>query len=119
MTNPSKVKSTATNVLLKYGETVTFRRDTEEEYDPTTGEAPTITSQTFSGKGYPGNYKNFETSETTVLRTDTKLIVADIGTPPKVGDIVTLTSREGEFRVLDVAIYPMSGVDVAYECHLR
>lgn len=109
--------TTATNLLTKFGTDATFRREVEGDYNPITGEVGNPTITTFSAKVQTDSFNNNEVDGTVVKRSDTKLIVNNVGSVPMVGDTVTFSSNT--YRVFMVNPVQAQGADVIYILGVR
>lgn len=112
------ITQSASNVLTKLGEAITFTYETGEVRDPATGEVITPASTTeVTGFGYPGGYRSMDIDGEVIQRGDVRLTAEKVSTRPQVGWRCTVDSRE--YRVMDVRKVRFSGDDVVYICRLR
>lgn len=111
------VTATATSLLTKFGQSGTFTRETEGEYNPLTGDVNPATISTYSGKVLPDEFKFNEVDGTTIKATDSKLYVNNAGTAPKAGDAVAFGGNT--YRVVDVQKITAQGADIMYILQVR
>ena len=108
--------ATATKLLTKHGESVTFTRETTTSFDPATGEE-TVTASTFSGYANPSPYALHEIDGTLVQRGDIRLMTESLSIMPVPGDAVTFRSES--YRVMHVQPISVNGGDAAYYVQAR
>lgn len=108
--------STAQELLTTFGQSVTFSRETQGTFVPSTGAVGSGSPSTFSAVVYPGVYKTNEIDGVSVLSTDTRLITYS-STKPLVGDTVSLNTQN--LRVENVQNITVNAVSVLYICQCR
>ena len=111
------LKTTAQQLLIKFGRQATFDRVVATSYDPTTSAVDATTTSSFSAYVYPSIYKRFEIDGATITSEDTRLIVEAISGQPEVNDTVTFASTT--YRVLDVQQISKNEDNVLYICQVR
>lgn len=111
-----KMTATASKLLTKFGQKVTFTRITTGVYDPATGE-PATTTSTFTGNGAAFGFTKMEVDGASILSNDIKFLVERMTKVPEVNDYVNVSGKD--MMVLSVVATSPAGEDVVYECQLR
>lgn len=122
MTFASNMQQVAQRLLLKFGETCSFTRELEGEFDPNTGSLPVPTIYTYEANGCPLNYNKDEIDGSTVLETDLQVWVEvnSDGDIPAVGDVLTFEhDTSTQYRVLVVSPLFAQGSRIAYRLQVR
>lgn len=109
--------SLVSSLLTQFGEAVVISRNVMGDYDPSSGEAPIISTTTFSGFAVPEDYKASEIDGTLIIEGDSKLTLNQTSTAPQNGDAIVLGSET--FRVISVSKYRAQGDTIAYELQVR
>lgn len=109
--------NTATNLLTKYGQTVTFSRETGGAFDPTLGEESGATTTTWTGNGAAFNFNRSEIDGVMVQASDLRLLLEAVSTAPAIGDQVTVDSVA--YHVISVTPASPGGVVVKYDLQIR
>src|SRR5687767_8175185 len=100
----------AIQLTQMFGQTFTFSREQAGEYNPDTGETSPSVEINYAAYGAPVDYEADEIDGTIIEREDTRIYIHKIlGLVPKVGDLV-LNFREGDWRVMNVQIFPVNAV---------
>jgi hypothetical protein len=107
--------ATAQSLLTRYGESVTFSRETTSAFDPASGIVTSSTS-TFDGLVAKFNYRSSEIDGETIKMGDVRL-VASISTEPQVDDSVVLDGLS--YRVMNVENIKPAGTNVIYKLQVR
>jgi hypothetical protein len=113
----SGLATTATNLLTKYGQTVTLSRVTGATFDPTTGVDSGGSTTTWTGKGASFNYNSSEIDGAMIQESDIRLLLEAVSTTPAIGDQVTVDSVA--YHVVSVNETSPGGVVVKYDLQLR
>ena len=109
----------AVQLTQMFGQTLSFSREQAGEYNPDTGETGPAVVMTYSAFGAPVDYEADEIDGTIIEREDTRIYIHRIiGVIPKVGDLV-VDFRGGDWRVMNVQIFPVNAVDVLYGLQVR
>ena len=104
--------------IVSGGSTITVKRISNSGYTPESLEPNSSSTITYTGYGYPGNYKKSEIDGETIKRQDIKLIFySNDGTRPLIDDEFEIDSVK--YRAMNVDIYKMEGIDAAYTVQLR
>ena len=102
----------ATRLLTRFGQSVTFTRDTQGAFNPSTGETSTPTTTNYTVLVAPRDYTAFEKDLQSIERGDIRLTVQKPSTVPELDDRTTIRSQT--YAVVDVETLSVNGVDVAY-----
>jgi len=112
--NYDRIRSTASQLLERFGEELTFTRTTQGAYDPNTGQPSTSTS-TFTRYCCVFDYSDAERAEQTIQEGDRR-VLSEAG-DYRVGDKVTI---DGEtFRVVNVSESTPSSTIVSVTLQVR
>lgn len=111
-----RLQATASRLLKSYGQLLTFTREVETGFTPSTG-TKTNDLFTFTGYGASFEYKTSEVDGAAVQTGDIKLIVEKMTKTPLINDRVRIDNVN--YRVMDVKKTSPGGVDVVYTCNLR
>jgi len=112
----NNLNATASSLLNRFGQSVTFSRSVVGTYDPATGSASTTVS-TFTADAAGFDYDNSEVDDRSILSSDLKLLIAATGYVPKINDLLTWNGVN--YTVVMVAPLQPSSVAVIYECQIR
>jgi len=112
--NYDRIRSTASQLLERFGEQLTFTRTTQGAYDPDTGQPSTSTS-TFSRYCCVFDYSDAERAEQTIQEGDRR-VLAEAG-DYEVGDKVTIDSET--YRVVSVSESRPSATIVSVTLQVR
>lgn len=88
---------TVRRLLIDKGVKVSFRRNVEKSFDPSTGIADD-SEFVFYGYGVLLNYKSSEIDNELILKSDVKLLLEAVDHEPLVGDVVT--ANDVKYRVM-------------------
>jgi hypothetical protein len=106
------VKSTASSLLSKFGQQLTFTRTANSTYDPDTGTA-TTSSSTYTKYACAFDYTDRERAEGTIQAGDRRLLAE--GHTYEIGDSVSLNGDT--YRIVNISnIQPG---DTAVACNLQ
>ena len=108
---------TASRLLNKYGQQVTFTRSVNGSYSPTTGTYSTSSSTTFKAYGAVFNYRESEVDGSSILSTDLKLLLEKPKKLPEVNDVVLVNGSS--YFVFTTSPLAPAGTNVVVECQLR
>jgi hypothetical protein len=113
----SNLSSTASSLLERFGQGVTFERESGSAYDPATSQVLTTTESFIANAAaFKFNIENIDYAN--VLATDLKLIVESNGTyVPQEGDVATIALKK--YSVVAVSPLSPAGVPVTFSCQLR
>lgn len=112
--NYDRMRSTASQLLERFGEQLTFTRTTQGAYDPNTGQPSTSTS-TFTRYCCVFDYSDAERAEQTIQEGDRR-VLAEAG-DYRVGDKVFIDSET--FRVVNVSESSPSSTIVSVTLQVR
>jgi len=112
--NYDRIRSTASQLLERFGEQLTFTRTTQGACDPDTGQPSTSTS-TFSRYCCVFDYSDAERAEQTIQEGDRR-VLAEAG-DYEVGDKVTIDSET--YRVVNVSESRPSATIVSVTLQVR
>lgn len=87
------LQNTASKLLQKYGQQISFLRTTPGVYDPSTGEPASSTDTLFTGYGAVMEYSAMEKTGDSIQDGDIKIILEKSTVTPEVGDIVTANGK--------------------------
>jgi len=106
-------QDTAYRLINRFGQELTFTRQTGETYDPVNG---TVTSseESYTADSVWLNYRNEEIDDTIVLQGDARVIVAG---SVQVDDRVTFEGQE--WRVVTARPLNPAGVEIYTEAQVR
>lgn len=107
----------AINLISQFGESASFNRYSEANYNAQTGIPGMETIVSYSGYVYPQSYKLYEINNTTILAGDLQVLCYQMTQVPTVGDILTFGSNS--YRIVTVEKTRLNGVDVLYTCQVR
>lgn len=107
---------TATNLLKKFGQSITFTRYTTGVYDPITASAA-VSPSTFKGYGAAFDYTSDEVTNSNILSTDVRLLVNKTKVAPEVNDHAVVSGKN--MVVISVNTTSPAGQDVIHECQMR
>lgn len=116
MTFATNTQATASRLLTKYGQTVTFSRTTQGTFVSSTGAVGAGTSSTYSAKVHPKSYKAQEIDNVSILTGDI-LLIAYSTTAILVGDTVSLDSVI--YRVQNAEKINAVGSTIIYKAQVR
>jgi hypothetical protein len=85
----AQLTAVASRLLLDKGQPLTFTREVVTGFDPATGNQ-TTTTETYTANGAHVDYKLTEYNDTTILRTDSQVILEAAGYVPEVNDEVVI-----------------------------
>lgn len=109
--------NTATNLLTKYGQTVTLSRLTGATFDPALGQDSGGSTATWTGKGAAFNFNSSEIDGVMIQESDIRLLLEAVSSTPEIGDQVTVDSVN--YHVVSVNETSPGGVVVKYDLQLR
>ena len=112
----SDLKLTAARLLTDKGQQVTFSREVETAFNPTTG-VVTASTTTYTGYGAAFDYSQREIDGVIVQAGDIRFLMEATTTEPKNGDTTTIDSSN--YRIMNVNPTSPAGVVVMYEVQLR
>lgn len=112
--NYAPLATTATNLLTKFGQELTFTRTSKGSYDPGTG-TTTDTTSTFTKNGVLFDYRDADIGDQTVLAGDRRL-VSEAHTY-EVGDTVAIGSDV--YRVISVSTNQPGDTALVSELQIR
>jgi len=112
--NYDRIRSTASQLLERFGQQLTFTRTTQGAYDPDTGQPSTSTS-TFSRYCCVFDYSDAERAEQTIQEGDRR-VLAEAG-DYQVGDKVSIDSET--YRVVSVSESRPSATIVSVTLQVR
>tara|TARA_R110000764_G_scaffold35177_6_gene78547 strand:+ start:1264 stop:1620 length:357 start_codon:yes stop_codon:yes gene_type:complete len=113
--NYSPLNKTATNLITKFGQAVTFSRYARGEYSPNTGAFSSNVGQTYTAQVVILDQPKSEVEETSTLTVENDALCSS-ATEPTIGDTATINSDK--FRITAVKkIQPASTV-VFYELRI-
>ena len=107
----------AKNLLLQFGESVSFRREVEGVYDPATSTTGADTVTLYTGNAAPSKYSAFERRAEYIEQNDVKLLLEKTTEEPQVGDTAVVTGLT--HRVMMVSKTVAQGADIIYTLQLR
>lgn len=102
--------------IKHFGQTLTFTRNTEGTYDPSTGTTPTTTT-TFTGIGAESRYTLQEMDGERILQGDKKLLISAMDTPPEIGDVVDVNGIS--HKVITIMPRNSAGTVIGYDLQVR
>ena len=108
------VKSTATDLLKKFGRQFTFTRKTDGSYNPNTGSSST-SSSTYQRYGAVFNYSDSERGEGTVQEGDRRILAE--GHTYQIGDTVSIESEN--YRIISISNIQPGDTIVACNLQVR
>lgn len=108
--------ATATRMLTKFGQTVTFTRPASGAFDPVTGSV-TGSATTYTGIGAKLDYKASEIDGVQVQMGDARLVCNAMDTAPLIDDSVALCGVS--HRVVNVEALNPSATVVIYQLQVR
>ena len=112
----TSLKNTASNLLQNKGRLITFTRNTENSFNPATGEVLNYSS-TYTGYGATFDYKKNEIDETIVKSGDIRLLLESTTTAPERNDTCVIDSIT--YRIMNVTPLSPAGTVVTYTVQLR
>lgn len=112
----ANLQATAARLLTKYGQSLTFTREVETAFNPTTG-AKTNDLFTFTGYGASFDYQASEIDGELIQSGDIRLTLEKTSTVPAINDSVRVDDIN--YRVMDVKKSAPGGVVVKYDLNLR
>lgn len=115
MTLVTRMQSTASKLLTKYGQSIAASR-TDGTFNPMTGSTVNDEPTTYSGVGYPSNYSKQDIDGDLVRQDDTLLIFYST-TAPQLNDLFTVGSKV--MTALSVQLVTLSGSNIIYKIQLR
>jgi hypothetical protein len=113
----TKLAATASSLLTKYGQTVTFSRAVGATFNPATGTDTGGSTSTWTGKGASFNYNSSEIDGAMIQESDIRLLAEAVATQPVIGDQVTVNSIA--YHVVSVNETSPGGTVVKYDIQLR
>lgn len=116
MTFATNMQSVANRLLTNYGQSVTFSRETQGTFVPSTGAVGSGTSTTYTAKVHPSDYTAEEIDGVSVLYGDVKLLTYST-TEVLVGDTVSLDGVI--YRVMSVMKTNAQGSNIVYKVQVR
>lgn len=119
MTLSTRMKATGQKLLEKYGQSITFTRVTEGDFNPMTGDTEPSVTTTFSAYGSPIPFTQSEIDGTLIQQQDRQiwLEINDNSSVPVIGDAATISGTA--YRVLNVNSYVVQGLTVLYRLQVR
>lgn len=103
-------------LLIELGQSISVTRDVIGAYAPATGTVTDSSDTTYSGYGYPTNYRTNQIDGTLVKADDTLLIFSS-STVPLVNDIFTVGSKV--LTAINVQKITAQGNNVLFKVQLR
>lgn len=107
----------AANLLDKYGQLISFSRQTGGTYDPILENESGASTTTFTGNGAAFNYNKSEVDGTVVKFGDVRLVVETLTTEPAQNDECTVDGIV--YRVMAVEPVSPGGTTVINKVQLR
>ncbi len=99
-------------LITEYGETGSFERVVQGDYDPDSADTLFDTITTYSGSVVPSQYKNSEIDGTLIQRGDFKILAHNMTSDPAVGD--SLTFGDISCKIVSVNLTRVNGVTVLF-----
>lgn len=112
--NYARMQDTASQLLQRFGQELTFTRTTQGAYDPNTGQ-PSTSSSTFSKHCCVFDYSDTERAEETIQEGDRR-VLAEAG-DYRIGDKVSIDSET--YRVVNVSESSPSSTIVSVTLQVR
>ena len=112
----SILATTATRLLRDKGQSITFTRDAETSFNPSTGVITPDTATTYAAYGAAFNYSSNELANSNIESGDIRLLV-EPETEPQIADTCVVDSVT--YRVMDVRKQKPAGTVLYYELQLR
>ena len=109
----ARTKDTAYSLINRFGQELTFKRESGISYDPVEG-TTTSTEEMFSLDSVWLNYRNDEIDDTIVLQGDARVIIAG---SVEVGDIIVFENEE--WRVVTTRPLNPAGIELYTEAQVR
>lgn len=115
--NGVRMQQVAMQLLRENCQQVQYRRNAVAPYDPATGQAIPLASETYTGYGNPTLFKKMDTDGSVVLEANTRLIMATDEAEPLANDIFIVDGKE--YTALSVQKVPAGNTVVTYIVELR
>lgn len=116
MTFATNMQAVASNLLTKYGRSVSFSRTVEGAYNPATSDTGSGTTTSYTGLAHPVPYTVAEIATGVVTVKDVKLLTY-CTTLPLIGDTAIV---DGEvYRIMNVERVSAQGSNIVYRLQLR
>lgn len=112
--NYAPLAKTATNLLTKFGQELTFTRTSKGVYDPGAGTTPDTTS-TFTKNGVLFDYRDADSANQTVLAGDRRLVAEAHNY--QVGDTVAIGSDT--YRIVSISANQPGNTALVSELQIR
>jgi hypothetical protein len=113
-----EMSAVAQELITEFGEQVEFEHIEQGTYDPTSGEAFSDTITPYSGYIVTSDYKQSEIDGVQIQNGDIKVYAYQMSETPKVSDTLEF-SDETIYRIMDVKISRVNGVNVLYTLQVR
>lgn len=115
MTLATRMIATAQRLLTDYGQSISVSR-LAGTFNASTGVLGTTSTTTFTGVGYPSNYKRRDI-DGAVVREDDALLLFYSSTVPALNDVFTVGTKA--MTALNIQVVSVSGSTVLYKIQLR
>lgn len=116
MTFSSDMQEAALSILSDLGQSLTFSRYTNSEYNPASGAVERVSSTTYTGYGNPSQYNLKDIDGEIVQQNDINLILY-CTSEPNLDDEVTLDSDI--YHIINIQKMNAQGSTIVYRLQLR
>lgn len=106
----------AADLLKEFGQLITIKRKTGEQYDPATGSNQQAI-ETYTGYGCAFHYSNNEIDGMRILTGDMVVLLENMATTPVIGDSVLVNGME--MRLISIERVSPANIDVIYKLQVR
>ena len=106
----------AADMLKEFGQFITIKQKTNEQYDPATG-SNQQTIETYTGYGCAFHYSSHEIDGSRILTGDMVVLLENIATVPEIGDMVTVNNTD--MRVISVECLSPANINLLYKLQVR
>lgn len=106
----------AADLLKEFGQLITIKRKTGEQYDPATGSNQQAI-ETYTGYGCAFHYSNNEIDGMRILTGDMVVLLENMATTPVIGDSVLVNDME--MRLISIERVSPANIDVVYKLQVR
>lgn len=113
----ANLAAVATRLLTDKGQQVSFSRTTGATFNPATGVYSGGSTSAWNGYGAAFDYNASEVDGEIIQKTDIRLMLNAVTTPPKTGDACTVAGTA--YRVMGVITSAPGGTTTHYEVQLR
>jgi hypothetical protein len=107
----------AKELITEFGESGSFNRNVEGEYNPQSGEPFGETSISYSGMVVPTDYKDYEIDGTIIQKGDIKILAHNMSEVPTPNDTLTFGDFYG--KIINVFRTRVNSADVIYTLQVR